>query len=158
MTAYVSVRGRLGRDPRQFETKTGTAMATCSVGVSVEGNESEDRETIWFDVLAFRYQAEALLRHEKGDQICIAGKLKKRKWRHNTTGEDRETLQIIADSIIGVRMTLRDEAERGGQREPRAPRGQPAEQDKGPTVGQQQEIRHVSQPPLIDDGTDDIPF
>ena len=55
MTAQIATYGRLGRDPRQHETRTGRAMTTATLAVTVEarGGEDGDEDTLWFDVMAF---------------------------------------------------------------------------------------------------------
>ena len=39
MTAQIAAYGRLGRDPRQHETKSGKPMASASLAVTVEARE-----------------------------------------------------------------------------------------------------------------------
>ena len=50
MTAQIAAYGRLGRDPRQHETKSGKPMASASLAVTVEARErgADDPEgTLW---------------------------------------------------------------------------------------------------------------
>ena len=50
MTAQIAAYGRLGRDPRQHETKSGKPMASASLAVTVEARERgvDDAEgTLW---------------------------------------------------------------------------------------------------------------
>ena len=66
MTAQIAAYGRLGRDPRQHETKSGKPMASVSLAVTVEARErgADDAEgTLWLTVLAFGRVADELARH-----------------------------------------------------------------------------------------------
>ena len=72
MTAQIAAYGRLGRDPRQHETKSGKPMASASLAVTVEARErgADDAEgTLWLTVLAFGRVADELARHSAGDPV-----------------------------------------------------------------------------------------
>ena len=70
--------GRLGRDPRTHETRTGKPMTTASPAVYVEARErgADDAEaTLWLGVVAFGRVAEDLARHRSGEQVSVSGRL-----------------------------------------------------------------------------------
>ncbi len=59
-------------------------------------------EPLWLGLLAFGRIADDLLRHQKGDLLSAFGSVQRHTWTaHN--GEEREELQIIAESIISAR-------------------------------------------------------
>ncbi len=100
MTAHLAIYGRLGRDPYSIETKNGKPMATVNVAVEI-GRDGEG-EPLWIGILAFGRVADDLLRHRKGDLLSAFGRVQRRTWK-TRDGEEREQLQIIAESIISAR-------------------------------------------------------
>lgn len=100
MTAAISCYGRLGGDPRSIPTKTGNAMAVATLAVDIA--EDAEGPPQWFGVVAFGQVAETLLRHAKGDLLSISGRLQRRTYT-DRNGEEREQLQVIADTIISAR-------------------------------------------------------
>ena len=110
MTAHLAIYGRLGRDPYSIETKNGKPMATVNVAVEI-GRDGEG-EPLWLGILCFGRVAEDLLRHQKGDLLSAFGRLQRRTWKTND-GEDREQLQIVAESIISARTVQPGDADTG---------------------------------------------
>ncbi len=102
MTAHLAIYGRLGRDPYSIETKNGKPMAVVNVAVEI-GRDGEG-EPLWIGILCFGRVAEDLLRHQKGDLLSAFGRLQRRTWK-GTEGEDREQLQIVAETVISARTT-----------------------------------------------------
>jgi len=92
-----SLHGRLGRDPTNINTKSGTAMTTAPVAVTL------DNETLWVRVIGFAKVADALARHVKGEMISASGRVQLSKWTDQTTGQTRENLELIADTVISAR-------------------------------------------------------
>lgn len=88
--------GRLGGDARPIKTKAGTSMTVASIAVDV-GEEAP----LWLGVVAFGKQAELLARHKKGELVSVSGRMQRNRWTQN--GEEREQLQVVADSVIGSR-------------------------------------------------------
>lgn len=97
--------GRLGQDPRQLETRTGTLMVVGSLAVDVsDGRDAEEEAPpLWLGLVAFGRVAEDLLRHSKGELLSVSGRVQRRTWTDKTTGEEREQLQVVADSIVSAR-------------------------------------------------------
>ena len=105
MTAQIAAYGRLGRDPRQHETKSGKPMASASLAVTVEARErgADDAEgTLWLTVLAFGRIADELARHSAGDPVSVSGRLQLSRYVTND-GEAREGWQVIADNVVSSR-------------------------------------------------------
>ncbi len=75
----IAVHGRLGGDPKEIPTKTGTPMAVCSIAVSLD-TRGEEQETEWFGLVAFGKVAESLLRHKRGDMLSASGRVQLNTW------------------------------------------------------------------------------
>jgi len=90
-----SVSGRLAYDPREVATKSGKPMTTARLAC-----DDDDGGTVWLDVVAFGGKAEWLARAVKGDRVAAMGKVKMNRWTDRQTGEEREALQLLADSIM----------------------------------------------------------
>ena len=112
MSAQISAYGRLGRDPKQIETKSGKSMASSSIAVTTPTRD-DDSATIWFSVLAFGKIADILSKHEKGDLISLSGRVQANNWTDNE-GLERNDIQIIADSVVSAR-TVRPKASQNKQ-------------------------------------------
>lgn len=97
-----AVYGRLGRDPQTRTTRNENQMTTTSIAVDVSPHNAETQETQWLAVLAFGKAAETLERHSKGDLVSLAGRVVLNRWT-GSDGEEREQLQIIADSVVSAR-------------------------------------------------------
>lgn len=95
-----SIYGRIGKDPKPGQTKTGKPMCSCSIAVDV-GN-GEDPQTLWVSVLAFGRLAEALQRYTKGDMLAAMGKLSR---SHYTAadGTERESWTLLAEALHSSR-------------------------------------------------------
>lgn len=119
--------GRLGGDPRQIETQNGTTMAVATLAVDVRGrDDGEDEYPLWLGVLAFGKQADALLRHAKGDLLSVAGRVQRRTFT-GRDGAPREQLQVIAEAVVSAR-TVRPGGKRrqqGQDQERDEPRAEP---------------------------------
>lgn len=95
----VAAYGRMGQEPRSIPTRSGKTMVTTSIAVNIE---DADAPPLWLGVVAFGAVAELLLKHDKGDLISVSGRCQRNSWTTNT-GEKREQLQIVADSIVSSR-------------------------------------------------------
>lgn len=100
MSAQVACYGRLGRDPEMRTSQSGKEWATASI--AVDASRAEGDPPLWFKIVTFGRTAEALARHAKGDLISVSGRLEVNRWA-TQTGERREDLQIIADTIVSAR-------------------------------------------------------
>lgn len=122
---HCSLHGRLGADPVARETKSGTAMATASIAVDAARHGVEP-ETAWFSLVAFGKQADALLRHAKGDMLSAMGTLSRSHYTART-GDEREQWSLTCEAIVStrtVRPAGRKPAAAPGRTTP--PRQQPA--------------------------------
>ncbi|MGX5108542.1 single-stranded DNA-binding protein [Enterobacter cloacae] len=80
-----------------------TPYYPCTVAVSLPCRTAENGESVmWLGVTAFGKQADALVRHQKGDLISVSGVLQVNQW----TGQDGATQSgyaLVADSVIGAK-------------------------------------------------------
>ena len=120
MNAQLAAHGRLGKDPMQHTTEAGKVWATCSLAVTLDTGKDREPETEWIGLVAFGRQAEALLRHKRGDMVSVFGRLQLNVWAGQDGGERRQ-LQIVVDSLLSA-CTVRP---RGGKRVGPGSPGQP---------------------------------
>lgn len=130
-----SLSGRLGKDPRMIETKTGTPMVAAPVVVDVSSYKGE--AAVWVSVTAFGKGAEILGTHAKGDTIAASGRLELSHWTQDD-GVQRESWTLIADHIHSAR-TARQGGRSGGKgatvASRRASRGRSQRGNTGPGRG-----------------------
>lgn len=100
MLNKILVMGRLTRDPELRHTQNGTAVASCSLAVERNYTNSEgERETDFFDVVAWRNTAEFVSKHfTKGQLACVEGRLQRRQWE-DKAGNKRYAFEVVADSV-----------------------------------------------------------
>lgn len=98
MIRSITVSGVLAAEPemkRAGQKEIGSGRMAVSQG--------PDKETIWFDLTCWgRYQAEALMRCEKGSRLVVSGKLNLRVWT-DRNGTPRPALGIDIDAIEAPR-------------------------------------------------------
>ena len=97
MTAKMAAHGRLGNDPRQVQTKTGTEMATALMFCS-DTSKSEGVNDLAIGLVAFKNNAGILLKHCKGDLLSISGDVQINEWQQN--GETRRQVQVIVQDFV----------------------------------------------------------
>lgn len=102
--------------PVQRTNQSGTPWATASLAVQL--SDDDGAGATWFGLVAFGKVAELLARHAKGDLLAVSGRLKLNRYR-DRDGNDREQMQLIADTVISAR-TVRP----GGGRKRNAGDGQ----------------------------------
>ncbi len=129
MINRVVLVGRLGRDPEIRVTPSGVSVCRLRLAVTRRfPNQQGERETDWFDVVAWRQQAEFCGRYlTKGALVGIEGRLQVRQWT-TQTGELRRTFEIVADNVqaLGPRRAA-EPAEEGVAAEPSPEEAPPVE-------------------------------
>ena len=143
MSSYnkVLLLGNLTRDPELRYSPKGTAIAKLGLAVNrVWTNEAgEKKEEVTFvDVDVFGRVAENCGQYlRKGRPVFVEGRLKLDQWEDKTTGQKKQRLGVVAESVQFL-----------GQR------------DAGPggTCGNQTESRPASAPMGEPPETDDVPF
>lgn len=96
--------GNLGRDPEVRYTPNGLAVANITIATSEvwkdkQSGENQER-TEWHRIVLYQRLAEIAGEYlRKGAKIFIEGRLQTRKWQDKSTGSDRYTTEIVADSL-----------------------------------------------------------
>lgn len=98
MLNEVILMGRLTRDPDVRMTQNGTTAANFSLACERDyAPQGQDRETDFFDVVAFRNTADFVGRYfAKGQLVAVKGRLQQRDWT-DKQGNKRRTTEILAD-------------------------------------------------------------
>src|SRR5579885_64726 len=96
--------GNLGKDPEVRYTPSGTAVANITIATSESWKDKQSGENVerteWHRVVFYQRLAEIAGESlRKGSKIYIEGRLQTRKWQDKTSGQDRYTTEIIADSM-----------------------------------------------------------
>lgn len=100
-TATISIYARIGTDPRTHQTSGGKQLTTANVVVNLPCRTADDGAApMWFNLVCFNERL-GLDRMKKGDMISVSGVLQLNKWQKD--GEEKEQLQLIADSLHGSR-------------------------------------------------------
>lgn len=104
MTMQIAAWGRLANDPKEISTTNGnTRMAVSTAAVDVaDPRDEQDDAPLWLGVVAFGRQAEALLKHQKGDCVSVSGRVQRRRYQ-GQDGAQREQLQVVTDSLVSAR-------------------------------------------------------
>ena len=128
--------GNLTRDPELRYTPKGTAIAKIGLAVNrVWTNDAgEKKEEVTFvDVDVFGRTAENVGQYlQKGSPILIEGRLKLDQWDDKTTGQKKQRLGVVAESVqflgnkpeSGNLPVLRSNATEGGKPESGARRSE----------------------------------
>lgn len=98
MLNEVILMGRLTRDPDVRMTQNGTTAANFSLACERDyAPQGQNRETDFFDVVAFRNTADFVGRYfAKGQLVAVKGRLQQRDWT-DKQGNKRRTTEILAD-------------------------------------------------------------
>lgn len=98
----VTVVGRVGRDASENFTsfESGKTKATFSVAVNRWDSKTKSEVTDWFNIDVWDKQAEFAAEYiKKGRLVAIDGRIANRRWTDKTTGNERESFYIIANTI-----------------------------------------------------------
>lgn len=147
-----TIIGNLGQDPELRFTADGKAICNLSLATSrswKDKNGQKQTETEWHKISLFGRSAEIAGEYlKKGNQTCITGRLKTRKWQDNQ-GVDRWTTEIICENLE----LLSNRGTSDNQQARKEPGGPPTSGGYGQGVTTQAD----RQPPQ-DDFEDDLPF
>ena len=148
MVNRVFLVGRLGRDPEQRFTSSGTPVTNFSIATDERWkDQSGERQTRteWHQIVVWGRLAEICSQYlNKGKLVFIEGRLQTREW-DDRDGNRRRTTEIVASDM----QMLGSRSEEQGMREsaPSAPAPEAGSANQG--VGDQGDVE-------ISD--DDIPF
>ena len=98
MLNEVILMGRLTRDPDVRMTQNGTTAANFTLACERDyAPQGQDRETDFFDIVAFRNTADFVGQYfAKGQLVAVKGRLQQRDWT-DKQGNQRRTTEILAD-------------------------------------------------------------
>lgn len=95
--------GNLTKDPELRHTAGGTPV--CSLRIAVNSRR-KDQSGQWvdkpnyFSISVFGNQAESCAQYlSKGSKVGVDGRLDWREWTSNETGQKREAVEIVANSV-----------------------------------------------------------
>ena len=119
----VVITGNLTRDPEL--RSTGGGLSVCSLRVACNGRRKNAETGEWvdkpnyFDVTIWGAQGENCAQYlSKGRPVAIDGRLEWREWEDKQTGQKRQAVDIIADSVQFL--GSREGGENGGRFTPQS--------------------------------------
>ncbi len=101
MLNQIVLMGRLVKDPELRRTGSGVAVASFTLAVDRDfaNKETNEKETDFIDVVAWRNTAEFVTRYfTKGRMAVVSGRLQMRKWTDKEGGK-RTAAEIVADNV-----------------------------------------------------------
>ena len=105
--------GRLCADPELKHTQTQVTVCSFRIAVDRDYSKNGDKETDFFDVVAWRATAEFICKYfTKGRMIVVDGRIQTRPWT-DRDGNKRVTTELVADNAY-FGDSKRD-ADNGGQ-------------------------------------------
>lgn len=101
MLNRITITGRMTRDPELRTTQSGISVTSFSIASQCSyKNGNGERETDFFDVVAWRSTAEFVTKYfVKGSLVTVDGRLETRKFT-DKQGNERKTVEIIADNVF----------------------------------------------------------
>jgi single-strand DNA-binding protein len=93
--------GNVGRDPEMRYTPNGSAVTSFSVAVSRQwtGQEGLQKETEWFNVVAWNKLAELCSQYvKKGSSVYVEGRMQTHSW-DGTDGQKHYKTELIAQTV-----------------------------------------------------------
>src|SRR5690242_12489742 len=95
---HASLRGRIGNDPVQRDTRNGKSMVTTSVAVNV-AKVGDDPVTEWVNLVGFGTVGELLAGHAKGDVIAVMGSMTKSTFT-GRDGQEKSAWGVVVESLL----------------------------------------------------------
>lgn len=97
MLNHITLMGRLVANPELRTTNSGIKVA--AMRIAVDRDYSKEKETDFFDIVAWRGTAEFVCRYfTKGKPILVDGSLRTRKWT-DKEGNNRIAFEIHAENV-----------------------------------------------------------
>lgn len=91
--------GRITKDIELRRTSAGVAVASFTIACDRDFNPNGQKETDFFDIVAWRGTAEFIERNfAKGKMIVVSGRLQNRKWE-DKNGNKRVSAEIVAQDV-----------------------------------------------------------
>lgn len=101
MLNHVVLQGRLTRDPELRQTASGTDVASFTLAVDRDftNSQSQQRDTDFIDIVAWKNTAIFVHRYfAKGQLAIVSGRLQIREWTDNNDNK-RRFAEVVADHV-----------------------------------------------------------
>ena len=99
MFNIVVLTGRLTADPELKTTQSGLSVTSFSIAVDRRFGSSEERQTDFINIVAWRQQAEFVAKYfKKGNLIGIEGSIQTRKYT-DKDGNNRVAFEVLASGV-----------------------------------------------------------
>ena len=99
MLNHITIHGRLTKDPELRQTQSGVPVCNFTVAVDRSFNKGEDKQSDFFDCVAWRGLAELLSKYfSKGKEIVVYGEMQSRKWS-DKEGNNRLSWEVMATGV-----------------------------------------------------------
>ena len=97
----VTFIGRMAKDPElRYTTQNNRAVVNFPIAVDRRLVLGKDKETDFFNVVAWQATGEFVMRNfKKGQPIAIAGRLQQRSWIDEETQTTRYAIEVIAEDV-----------------------------------------------------------
>lgn len=146
MLNTITLMGRLTRDPELRYTQSQTPVASFTLAVDRDYSRSEEKQTDFIDIVAWRQTAEFVSTYfTKGSMAVVNGRLQIREWT-DRDGNKRRSAEVVADNIYFGEAKRRDG-------------GEPRSEARGGTSGGGGAFKGgTSSFSELDDGDGELPF
>jgi single-strand DNA-binding protein len=146
MLNTITLMGRLTRDPELRYTQSQTPVASFTLAVDRDFSRSEDKQTDFIDIVAWRQTAEFVSKYfTKGSMAVVNGRLQIREWT-DREGNKRRSAEVVADNVYFGEAKRREGGESHSS-EPRGSSGGSGAFKGGPSAFSE-----------LDDGDGELPF
>lgn len=99
MLNHITIHGRLTKDPELRQTQSGVPVCNFTVAVDRSFNKGEDKQSDFFDCVAWRGLAELVSKYfSKGKEIVVYGEMQSRKWS-DKDGNNRLSWEVMATGV-----------------------------------------------------------
>ena len=100
----VVITGNLTRDPELRSLPSGTSVCSLRIATNTRRKDNTTGEWVdkahYFDVTVWGAQGENVAKYcSKGRPVAIDGRLEYREWDDQNTGQKRNAVQIVAESV-----------------------------------------------------------
>lgn len=114
MFNLVVLTGRLTADPELKTTPNGISVTSFSIAVDRRYRSSEERQTDFINIVAWRQSAEFITKYfKKGNLIGIEGSIQTRRYQ-DKNGNNRTAFEVVANNVQFVE-SKRDSSSQGAE-------------------------------------------
>jgi single-strand DNA-binding protein len=116
----VEIAGNLGKDAKSSTTKSGKQVTRFSIASNKRWTDKAGKEhetTDWFRVAAWGGLTKFANSLKQGDPVLVKGELRTSKYTDDD-GVTRETVEVVAETLLRIDYSKVATAERGDAYEP----------------------------------------